>query len=267
MNRLFLLLGIISLLTFISCHSHKKDNPNYIKVGIETGPEYTVAETAKKVAREKYGLEVELVKFNDYIIPNTALNDGDIDANAIQHKPFLDNLVKQRNYKLTTVANTFIYPLAGYSKKIKSIADLADGNTIAIPNDPTNGGRALLLLQKYKLIQLKDDNNLIPKVTDIIKNPKNLHILELEAPQLPKVLDDNQVSIAIINNTFAAKAGLSLQNAIFVEDKDSPYVNVIATREDNKNAENVKKFIRAYQSEEVVQTAAREFKGGAIKGW
>lgn len=267
MSRLFLLLGVISLLTFTSCHSHKKDNPNYIKVGIETGPEYTVAETAKKVAREKYGLEVELVKFNDYIIPNTALNDGDIDANAIQHKPFLDNLVKQRNYKLTAVANTFIYPLAGYSKKIKSITNLADGSTIAIPNDPTNGGRALLLLQKYKLIQLKDGNNLIPKVTDIVKNPKNLHILELEAPQLPKVLDDNQVSIAIINNTFAAKAGLSLQNAIFVEDKDSPYVNVIATREDNKNAENVKKFIRAYQSEEVVQTAAKEFKGGAIKGW
>lgn len=267
MNRLLLLLSIPYLLSLICCQSKQKNNPNYIKVGIETGPEYTVAETAKKVAKEKYGLEVELVQFNDYVIPNTALNDGDIDANAIQHKPFLENLIKQRNYKLVAVANTFIYPLAGYSKKIKSITDLAAGSTIVIPNDATNGGRALLLLQKYNLIQLKDNKSLVPKVTDIVKNPKNLHILELEAPQLPKVLDDNQVSVAIINNTFTAKAGLSLQDAIMVEDKDSPYVNIIVTREDNKNAENVKKFIQAYQSEEVIKTANKEFKGGAIKGW
>ncbi|MDR1877581.1 MAG: methionine ABC transporter substrate-binding lipoprotein MetQ [Flavobacteriaceae bacterium] len=265
-NQLVIAVSIIAVF-LVSCQKNKENDSNRIKVGVESGPEYVVAQTAQKVAKERYGLEVELVEFNDYVLPNTALNDGDIDVNAIQHKPFLEDQMKQRGYKLAVVGNTFIYPLAGYSKKIKSVQELQEGNTIAIPNDATNGGRALLLLQKQGLIKLKDTLSLLPKVVDITDNPKKIKIIELEAPQLPRVLDDREVTIAIINNTFAAKAGLTLEAGLFVEDKDSPYVNVIVAREDNKNAENVKKFVQAYQSEEVAQAADREFKGGAIKGW
>lgn len=263
------LTGVIVLtLTLANCGDKKANDPHFIKVGVASGPELTVAEAAKKVAKEKYGLEVELVSFNDYVIPNEALSQGDIDANAFQHKPYLDEQSKQRGYKLAIVGKTFIFPIAAYSKKIKSLAELKPESTIIIPNDPTNGGRSLLLLQKNGLLKLKEGVGLLPKVTDIVSNPKNLKILELEAPQLPRALDDANVSIAIINNTFASQAGLvPSRDALFVEDKDSPYVNLVVTREDNKNAENVKQFVKAYQSAEVEQAAEKAFQGGAIKGW
>ena len=175
--------------------------------------------------------------------------------------------MQERGYKLAVVGNAFVYPLAGYSKKIKTLAELKDGSTIVIPNDLTNGGRALLLMQKQGLIKLRDNVGFIPKVTDITENPRNLKIVELEAPQLPRVLDDDKVTIAIINNTFAAGVGLTLEDGIFVEEKDSPYVNVIVSREDNKDDDRVKRFVKAFQSDEVAETAIREFKGGAIKGW
>lgn len=256
------------LLAFNACNSTKKDDLNYIKVGITSGPEQEIAETAKKVAKEKYNLEVELVSFNDYVVPNEALNNGDIDANAFQHKLYLEEQSKQRGYKLAAVGNTFLYPIVAYSKKIKNISELKNGSTVVIPNDPTNGGRSLLLLQKNGLLKLKDNVGLLPKVTDIAENPKQLKILEIEAPQLPRVLDDKEVVIAIINNNFAAQAGLDVnQFGIFKEDKNSPYVNLIVAREDNKNAEKVKNFVKAYQSDEVLKKAEEVFKGGAVKGW
>ncbi|KFF10953.1 methionine ABC transporter substrate-binding lipoprotein MetQ [Chryseobacterium soli] len=256
------------LLAFNACNSTKKDDPNYIKVGITSGPEQEIAETAKKVAKEKYNLEVELVSFNDYVVPNEALNNGDIDANAFQHKLYLEEQSKQRGYKLAAVGNTFLYPIVAYSKKIKNISELQNGSTVVIPNDPTNGGRSLLLLQKNGLLKLKDNVGLLPKVTDIVENPKQLKIVEIEAPQLPRVLDDKEVVIAIINNNFAAQAGLDAnQFGIFKEDKNSPYVNLIVAREDNKNAEKVKNFVKAYQSDEVLKKAEEVFKGGAVKGW
>ena len=257
----------IAILLLASCGGKKKSDPNHIIVGVESGPEYVVAQAAQKVAKEKYGLDVELVQFNDFIMPNTALHQGDIDVNAYQHKPFLDDQIKQREYKFAVVGRTFVYPLAGYSKKIKSIAELKDGSTIVIPNDITNGGRALLLLQKAGLIKLSAQSGAIPKVTDITANPKNLKIMELEAPQLPRVLDDEKVAIAVINNTFATQAGLLLKDGLFAEDKNSPYVNLIVSREDNKNEEKVKKFVQAFQSDEVAKTAEQVFKGGAVKGW
>lgn len=256
------------LLLLSACNSPKKDDPNYIKVGITSGPEQEIAETAKKVAKEKYNLEVELISFNDYVIPNEALNNGDIDANAFQHVPYLTEQSKQRGYKLAVIGNTFVYPIIAYSKKIKSISQLQNGNTIVIPNDPTNGGRSLLLLQKNGLLKLKDGVGLLPKVTDITENPKQLKILEIEAPQLPRVLDDKEVMIAIINNNFAAQAGLDAnQYGLFKEDKDSPYMNVVVSREGNKNDEKMKNFLKAYQSEEVAKKAEEIFKGGAVKGF
>lgn len=267
--KLQLAVLIAGTTVLFSCGGNtKKDDPNHIKVGVESGPEYVVAQTAQKVAKEKYNLDVELVQFNDYVMPNEALLQGDIDVNAFQTRPFLDVQSKQRGYKFAVVGNTFVYPLAGYSKKIKTIAELKDGSTIIIPNDATNGGRALLLLQKAGLIKLKDGVGLVPKPTDIAENPKNLKILELEAPQLPRALDDQNVTIAIINNTFATPIGLiAARDGLFVEEKESPYVNIIVSREDNKDAEKVKNFVKAYQSEEVNQAAQKEFKGSAVKGW
>ena len=247
---------------------NQPNNSNHIKVGVESGPEYTVAQAAQKVAKEKYGLNVELVQFNDYVMPNEALSQGDIDLNVFQNKPYLDVQVKQRDYKFAILGNTFVYPLAGYSRKIKSISELKDGSTIIIPNDPTNSGRSLLLLQKTGLLKLKDNVGLLPTINDIVANPKSLKILELEAPQLPRALDDQKVTIAIINNTFAGPAGLvAKRDGLFVEDEKSPYVNIIVSRDDNKNQDNVKEFVKAYQSPEVASAAEVAFKGGAIKGW
>ncbi|TDO22451.1 methionine ABC transporter substrate-binding lipoprotein MetQ [Pedobacter duraquae] len=264
-----LLIAAFAITSLMGCSGGaKKDDPNKIKVGVEAGPEFRVAQEAQKVAKEKYGLDVELVQFNDYVMPNEALHQGDIDVNAYQNKPYLDVQAKQRGYHFAIVGNTFTYPMAGYSKKIKSIAELKTGNTIIIPNDPTNGGRALLLLQKAGLITLKAGVGLLPTLNDVTGNPKELKILELEAPQLPRALDDRDVTIAIINNTFATPIGLVAErDGIFVESRQSPYVNIIVSREDNKNAEKVKKFVQAFQSPEVEKAALVEFKGGAIKGW
>ncbi|HBX07079.1 MAG TPA: methionine ABC transporter substrate-binding protein MetQ, partial [Leclercia adecarboxylata] len=176
--------------------------------------------------------------------------------------------IKDRGYKLVAAGNTFVYPIAGYSKKIKSLEELQDGSQVAVPNDPTNLGRSLLLLQKVGLITLKDGVGLLPTVLDVTGNPKNLKIVELEAPQLPRSLDDAQIALAVINTTYASQINLTpAKDGIFVEDKDSPYVNLIVTREDNKDAENVKKFVQAYQSDEVYQEANKVFNGGAVKGW
>ncbi|MFD2934669.1 MetQ/NlpA family lipoprotein [Spirosoma flavum] len=237
-----------------------KEDQKHIKVGVSSGLEYSVAQVAQQVAKAKYGLEVELVPFNDYVVPNEALNQGDLDVNAFQSK--------QRGYKLAIVGKTFIYPIAAYSRKIKNLTELQPGSTIVIPNDPTNGGRFLLLLQKNGLLTLRDNVGLLPKVTDITANPKNLKILELEAPQLTRVLDDKEVTIAIINNTFASQVDLiPSRDGLFVEDRKSLYVNLIGAREDNKNERKVKEFVQAYKSAEVEQAAKKDFKGAAIKGW
>ncbi|MFD1804003.1 MetQ/NlpA family lipoprotein [Mixta tenebrionis] len=259
--------ALLGALALAGCGQEEKD-PNHIKVGVIVGAEQQVAEVAQKVAKDKYGLDVELVTFNDYVLPNEALSKGDIDVNAFQHKPYLDAQIKDRGYKLVPAGNTFVYPIAGYSKKIKSLDELQDGAQVAIPNDPTNLGRSLLLLEKVNLIKLKPGVGLLPTSLDIVENPKKLKIVELEAPQLPRSLDDNQIALAVINTTYASQINLTPEkDGIFVEDKDSPYVNLIVAREDNKDAENVKKFVQAYQSDEVAEAANKVFNGGAVKGW
>jgi D-methionine transport system substrate-binding protein len=259
---------IITIFLLTACGSKKHSDPNQLIVGVESGPEFKIAQVAQKVAKDKYGLEVQLVAFNDYVMPNEALHQGDIDVNVYQNKPYLDVQAKQRGYKFVIMGNTFVYPLAGYSKKIKNINQLQDGSTIIIPNDPTNSGRSLLLLQTAGLLKLKDGVGLLPTVNDITGNPKNIKILEMEAPQLPRALDDANVTIAIINATFATPIGLiPARDGLFMESAHSPYVNCIVTREENKDDEKIKKFVKAYESDEVNQAAQVEFKGGAIKGW
>ena len=261
--------ALLGSLVLAGCGEKEKD-PNSIKVGVIMGKELEVAEVAQKVAKEKYGLNVELVAFNDFVLPNETLSKGDLDANAFQHKPYLDQQIKDRNYKLVPVGNTFIYPIAAYSKQVRSVDELADGSQIALPNDPTNLGRSLLLLEKQGLIKLKEGTGLMPTALDVVENPKNLKFVELEAPQLPRALDDKKIALAIINTTWASSATPKLtpaKDGLFVEDKDSPYVNIIVTRDDNKDNENVKKFVQAYQSDEVAKKADEVFDGGAVKGW
>ncbi|MGX8940077.1 MetQ/NlpA family lipoprotein [Symbiopectobacterium sp. Eva_TO] len=258
---------LLGALALAGCGQEEKD-PNHIKVGVIVGAEQQVAEVAQKVAKDKYGLTVELVSFNDYVLPNEALSKGDIDLNAFQHKPYLDQQIKDRGYKLVAVGNSFVYPIAGYSKKIKSLDELQNGAQIALPNDPTNLGRSLLLLQKQGLVKLKDNVGLLPTVLDVVENPKNLKLVELVSPQLPRSLDDDQIALAIINTTYASQINLTpTKDGLFVEEKDSPYVNLIVSREDNKDAANVKKFVQAYQSDEVYEAANKIFNGGAVKGW
>lgn len=260
-----LLLTILTAAT--SCGSNNGSS-NVLKVGVQSGPEFALAETAKQVAKEKYNLDVELVSFNDYVMPNEALQQQDIDVNVFQNKPYLDVQAESRGYQFAIVGNTFVYPMAGYSKKVKNISELKNEDTVVIPNDPTNLGRALLLLQEVGLIKLKDGVGLLPRLQDITENRLQLTILELEAPQLPRTLDDDKVTVAIINNNFAASNNLTAKrDGIFVENEKSPYVNIIVSREDNKDDEKVKTFVKAYQSDEVVAKAEEAFKGGAVKGW
>ena len=239
---------------------------NKVKVGVMAGAEAQVAEVAAKVAKQQYNLVVELVTFTASVTPNAALDDGSIDINAFQHKPYLDQQVKDRGYKLVTAGNSFVYPIAGYSKQVKSVDEIEDGARIAVPNDPTNLGRSLLLLEQQGLLELREGAGLLATVRDIVKNPKNLTIVELDAAQLPRSLDD--VALSIINTTYASSINLTPQkDGVFVEDKDSPYVNLIVSREDNLNAENVQNFVKAYQTEEVYNAASDIFQGGVVKGW
>ncbi|MGC9422556.1 MetQ/NlpA family lipoprotein [Vibrio sp.] len=254
-----------SALVLSGC-GEKNVDVNSVKVGVIAGAEAQVAEVAAKIAKEKYNLNVELVTFTDYVTPNAALDDGSIDINAFQHKPYLDKQIADRGYKLAIVGNTFVYPIAGYSKQIKSIDEIEQGARIAVPNDPTNLGRSLLLLEQQGLITLRENVGLLATVRDIIENPRGVRIMELDAAQLPRALDD--VTLAIINTTYASSINLTPEkDGIFVEDKESPYVNLLVARQDNVNAENVQNFLKAYQTDEVANAASTIFHGGSVKGW
>ena len=278
LKKLLGVAALASIFALTACNEEKKaeaalaNQPSAeiaakIKVGVMAGPEHEVAEIAAKVAKEKYGLDVEYVLFNDYALPNTAVSKGDLDANAMQHKPYLDKDSSEKKLtNLVIVGNTFVYPLAGYSKKIKNVAELKEGAVIAVPNDPSNLARALILLEKQGLIKLKDNTNLFATSLDIVENPKKLQIKEVDTSVAARTLDD--VELAVVNNTYAGQVGLNAsEHGVFVEDKDSPYVNIIVAREDNKNSEAVKNFVKAYQTPEVEAEAKKHFKDGVVKGW
>lgn len=267
-------LALVSTVALAGCKEDKKAEAattapaaQKIKVGVMSGPEHTVAEVAAQIAKEKYNLDVEFVLFNDYALPNTATSKGDLDANAFQHKPYLDKDSASKGLdNLAIAGNTFVYPLAGYSKKVKSAAELADGAVVAVPNDPSNLARALILLEKQGLIKLNDNTNLFATSLDIVENPKNLQIKEVDTSVAAKALDD--VDLAVINNTYAGQVGLNTtEHGVFVEDKDSPYVNLIVARKDNKDSEAVQNFVKAYQTEAVFEEAKKHFKDGVAKGW
>lgn len=240
-----------------------QDKP--IKVGVTGGPHAQIFEQVKKVA-EKDGLKIQIVEFSDYVQPNAALAAGDLDANSYQHKPYLDQQVKDRNYKLVDVAYTVNFPIGIYSKKVKSLKDLKDGARFGMPNDPTNGGRVLLVLQDQGLIKLKPEAGLKATPLDVIENPKKIKFVEVDAAQLPRTLDD--LDAAGINTNFALSAGLNPgKDAIAKESAKSPYVNILVVREQDKNKPWVAKLVKAYHSDEVRNFIQSEFKGSVLASW
>jgi D-methionine transport system substrate-binding protein len=219
----------------------------------------------KKVA-EKDGLKIQVVEFSDYVQPNAALSAGDLDANSYQHKPYLDAQVKDRGYKFVSVGNTVNFPIGLYSKKVKKLEDLKDGAKFGIPNDPTNGGRVLLLLQEKGLIKLRDGAGLKATPLDVVTNPKKLKFVELDAAQLPRSLDDLDASA--INTNFAISAGLNpSKDAIAQENPQGPYVNLLVVREADKDKPWVAKLLKVYQSDEVRKFIQTEFKGSVLAGF
>ncbi|ASQ46756.1 MetQ/NlpA family ABC transporter substrate-binding protein [Legionella clemsonensis] len=258
MRILSLFLLVVSL---VACN---KPSPNTLNIGTIAGPETELVEVAKDVAMKDYGLEVKIVEFNDYNLPNEALDDGSLDANVYQHLPYLQAAMKAHGYNLEVIGKTFIYPAGLYSNKVKSLKQLRDRAIIAIPNDPSNEARALLLLQKAGLITLKNSNT--ATTADIATNPKHFVIKELDAAQLPRVLND--VDAAVINTTFAIPAGLSpARDAIYKEGKDSPYANLIVIRQNSIKKPQLEKFVKAMNSPAVAAKAKELFGDGAIPAW
>eukprot|EP01132_Coremiostelium_polycephalum_P007366 gene7366-9049_t len=236
-----------------------------IKIGVTPGEHAQIMEKVKEIAKPK-GLDIEIFEFSDYVVPNQALNDGELDANSFQHKPYLDNQIADRKFDLVDVANTVNFPMGVYSKKVKSFDALADGATIAIPNDPTNGGRALLILADKGVIKLKEGSGLKVTLADITENTKNFKFVELDAAQLPRSIDD--VDAAAINTNYALEAGLDpMKDPILKEGEKAPYVNLIAVRKADKDKPWVKTLIESYHSDPVKQFILDKYKGAAVPAW
>jgi D-methionine transport system substrate-binding protein len=242
---------------------HAEDKKT-LKVGVSVGSGEEIWKVVKEVAARD-GLAVDVVVFNDYQLPNAALAAGDLDANAFQHQPFLDNQNKTRNFDIVPVGLTITAPLGFYSRKLKSIEQLPDGATVGIQNDPSNGNRSLLLLQQAKLITLKPEavKNNTATPLDIVANPKKLKIVPLDAAQLPRSLDD--LTIASINNDYAGKAGLSLdKDAVIKESPTGPYANIIAVRNADKDKPWARQLVKAYHSPEVKSFIETKYSGSLV---
>ncbi|AIZ34872.1 MetQ/NlpA family ABC transporter substrate-binding protein [Pseudomonas sp. K1(2024)] len=211
----------------------------------------------------KEGVDLKVKEFTDYIQPNVQVAEKRLDANFFQHQPYLDEFNKAKGTHLVSVAGVHIEPLGIYSSKYKTLDELPSGATVVIPNDATNGGRALLLLDKAGVIKLKDNSNILATVKDVAENPKNVKFRELEAATIPRVL--TQVDAALINTNYALEAKLNPEkDALAIEGKDSPYVNILVTREDNKDSDAVKKLVQALHSPEVKQFITEKYKGAVV---
>jgi len=240
-----------------------QDKP--IKVGVTGGPHAQIFEVVKQEAA-KQGLNVQIIEFSDYVQPNVALAAGDLDMNSYQHQPYLDNANADRGYKLVSIAKTVIYPIGIYSKKVKRLDALPQGARIGIPNDPTNGGRALLLLQAQGLIKVRPEAGLKATPIDVVENPRKLRFIELDAAQLPRSLDDTDASA--INTNFAMEGGLDpRKDAIAQESPDSPYANVLVVREQDKNRADLLKLADIYRSQPVKDFILSKYKGAVITAW
>lgn len=211
----------------------------------------------------KQGVELKVKEFTDYVQPNVQVAEKRLDANFFQHQPYLDEFNKAKGTDMVSVTGVHIEPLGVYSTKIKQLNELPSGATVVIPNDATNGGRALLLLDKAGVIKLKDNTNILSTVKDVAENPKNVKFRELEAATIPRVL--TQVDAALINTNYALEAKLNPEkDALAIEGSDSPYVNILVARPDNKDSEDMKKLAAALHSPEVKQFITEKYKGAVV---
>lgn len=238
------------------------NTPVTLKIGATPVPHGQILNSIKeKLAAE--GVILEIKEFNDYVQPNVQVFEKQLDANFFQHSPYLDQFNADRKMDLVKAAGVHIEPFGAYSQKIKQLDELKEGASIAIPNDPTNGGRALALLEKHGLIKLTEGTGIAGTVKDIAENPKKLVIKELEAAMLPRIL--GEVDLALINTNYALEANLSpLKDALFIEGSDSPYVNILAVRPDNKDSEAIQKLVNALQSAEVEKFINEQYQGAVI---
>jgi D-methionine transport system substrate-binding protein len=233
-----------------------------IRIAVTAGPHARIAEVAKKVA-ERDGLTLQIVEFQDYIQPNAALDAGDVQANSYQHLPFLQSQIQARGYKISAVGDTVTFPMGFYSRKHKSLTDLPKGAKVGIQNDPSNSGRALALLQKYGVVKLRPGAGISATVADVVDNPKGLQIIQIEAAQLPRSLDDLDASA--INTNYALQAKLvPTRDAIAIEDAKSPYANLLAVRTQDKDKPWVGKLVKAFQSPEVKAFVETSFSGSMV---
>lgn len=259
-----LLFWILCLL--YQCWPASVASENTIRVGVMSGEAEKVMQVAAEVAQKQYGIQLQIVPFTDYVQPNTALNNQSIDANIFQHAPYLEGQIKARHYQITPIAKTFVYPMGFYSQKITKLSDLKEGAVVALPNDPSNGGRSLLLLAKMGLITLKQGVGVYAKISDIVANPRQLQFKQLDAAQLPRVLKD--ADLVAITNDFIAPTGLTIKNAIIKEGSDSPYANLIVVREQDKNKPLLQQLIQIMHSKNVVDETNKEYpNGAAIPAW
>lgn len=258
---LSVLIIVLGFAILVGCSNNKNDQ-NLIRIGVSPMPHKDIIEFVKEDL-EKEGIKLEIKEFTDYIKPNLALAEGELDANFFQHEPYMNQFKEEKNIDIVSIDGVHIEPMGLYSSKFQSIEELEDGSEIAIPNDVTNGGRALLLLEKYGLIKLDNNAGILATKEDIVENPKNLKIKELEASALPRILND--VDGAIINGNYVLEAGLiPTKDSILLEEKDSPYANIIAIRKGEENQDRFVKLMKVLQSEKVKKYIEENYNGGVI---
>lgn len=236
-----------------------------LTVGASPAPHAEILEAAKPLLAEK-NIDLQIKEFNDYILPNTATESGEIDANYFQHGPYLEDFNNENGTHLVSVAAIHYEPFGLYAGKTATLDELADGATIAVPNDGTNEARALMLLEAQGLIKLKEDAGFTATKLDIVENPKNIEIQEMEAAQIARALAD--VDMAVINGNYAIEAGLKVSDAVAVEDKDSEaaktYANVLVVKEGNENNEAVQALAEALQSDEIKEFMETTYEGAVV---
>lgn len=247
-----------------SASTGNSTKPVVLKVGATPKPHAEILEHIKpELAKE--GIDLQIQVYNDYVVPNTALDSGEIDANFFQHQPYLDTFIKDRGLKLVSLGQVHLEPMGLYSKKATKIDDLKAGDTIAIPNDPSNGGRALAVLEKAGLIKLKDGVGVKGTVQDIVSNPKQFKIATLDAAQLPRVLTDPKTAAAVINTNFALEGGLDPKQALSIEEaKNNPYANILVVKESRKDDPNLQKLMKALTTPDVKKFIEDNYKGSVI---
>lgn len=233
-----------------------------LKIGASPVPHAEILNLVKDDLK-KQNVDLEIIDFTDYVTPNLALADKEIDANYFQHTPYLEKFAQEKGLDLKSAGKVHVEPLGVFSKKYKSLEEIPQKSIIAIPSDPSNGGRALILLHNNGIIKLADPTNLYATEFDIVENPKDLRFKPLEAPQLPRVLPD--VAAAVINGNYAIEAGfVPTKDALILEGPESPYANIIAVRSGDENKEDIVKLIKALQSEKVKKYILEKYNGGVV---